>query len=317
MALLILFSFALIVWGYFFKYLHVRKYSSIIPNADSSDAASLNGCGTSILGGFQIQNSEMKVYYVTLTVLFLPILPIGAVVAKRIGANSAFLGFDTKYSVYGKTNSSLKEILSCYALRWGIALFVLSILVNDSSFNSVWNDIRRLTDRIFDSGLLWFPIVLIVVVVALFADKFEKYYKNQGNNVKNEQCSQLEDITEIVKSKFDILYCWVPMYCIDNILRDGLLPKHQKDACDHISRIYLMDGNSTDKYMLHIGQLLCYANKNPNNNGDYSLLRIDIEDIDDCIRFYNDPHDMFGFFTEQSISTDRIQVDHAVRFLKN
>lgn len=191
MVLLILFSFALIVWGYFFKYLHVRNYSLTRPNTNLSDAPSLNGCGTSIIGGFQIKDSEMKIYYIMLTVLFMPIFPLGAIVAKREGTNSAFLGFDTKYSVYGNTNSSIIEIVSCYALRWGIVLFILSIVFYDSSsygysgisyWDSIWIDIRRLWENLMGSVFFWFPIGLLIVVAAFFADKFEKYYKNQGKD---------------------------------------------------------------------------------------------------------------------------------------
>lgn len=188
---LLIFSFALIVWGYFFKYLHVRNYLSIKPNPSVSDAPSLNGCGTSIIGGFQIKNSEMKIYYIMLTVFFMPIFPIGAIVAKKEGTNTAFLGLSTKYNVYGNINSSITEILSCYALRWGIVLFILSIVFYDSAHNgysdisywdSIWIDTRRYLEKIMNSAFFWFPICLIVVFVGFFADKFEKHYKNQGKN---------------------------------------------------------------------------------------------------------------------------------------
>lgn len=126
-------SFVIMSWGFLYKGIHTRKYLQNNPPINLSSPFTLNGCGTSILGGYHINNSEMKVYYVMLTIFFLPFLPVGAIIAKRKGTEAAFLGIDTKYDIYGSTPFNFWEILSCYTLRWGTAGFILSILLTISS----------------------------------------------------------------------------------------------------------------------------------------------------------------------------------------
>ena len=132
-----------------------------------------------------------------------------------------------------------------------------------------------------------------------------------------EPSSQLqEDITDMVKSKFDILYHWTPSFCVDGILREGLIPSNKNSVFNYLPRTYLMEGNSTDAQRLYLGRLLCSANNDPNNNGQYALMVIDIEDLDDSIRFYYDPNSEIGIYTEQPISKDRIKVSEIVQLKK-
>jgi len=133
-----------------------------------------------------------------------------------------------------------------------------------------------------------------------------------------EPSSQLqEDITDLVKSKFDILYHWTPSYCVEGIQREGLMPSHKNEAFDYPPRTYLMEGNSSDVQMWGLGQQLCIKNNNPNNNGTYNLIIVDIENLDDSIRFFYDPNSEIGIYTEQTIPNDRIQVGKTVQFVKN
>lgn len=125
-----------------------------------------------------------------------------------------------------------------------------------------------------------------------------------------------EDITDMVKTKFDILYHWTPSYCIEGIQREGLIPNHKNDVFNYPPRTYLMEGDSTDKQRLYLGRLLCAANNNPNNNGEYALLVVDIEKIDNNIRFYYDPNSEIGIYTEQPISSDRIKLQEVVQLRK-
>ena len=132
-----------------------------------------------------------------------------------------------------------------------------------------------------------------------------------------EPSSQLqEDITDLVKSKFDILYHWTPSYCVEGIQRNGLIPNHKNEVFNYPPRTYLMEGNSSDEQMWNLGQQLCIKNDNPNNNGTYNLIIVDIENLDDSIRFLYDPNSEIGIYTEQPIPSDRIQVGKTVQFVK-
>ena len=123
-----------------------------------------------------------------------------------------------------------------------------------------------------------------------------------------EPTSQMQnDETEIIKSNYDFLFHWTPMYCLGSVMNNGLIPNHKNKMFSYPSRIYLMKGNSKMTQMINLGQQLCFANNNISNNGEYSLLRIDIEDIDDNIRFYYDSNSEIGVYTEQKIPKDRIE----------
>lgn len=132
-----------------------------------------------------------------------------------------------------------------------------------------------------------------------------------------EPSSQLqENITDLVKSKFDILYHWTPSYCVEGIQRDGLIPNHKNEVFNYPPRTYLMEGNYSDEQMWNLGQQLCIKNNNPNNNGTYNLIIVDIENLDDSIKFFYDPNSEIGIYTEQPIPSDRIQVGKTVQFVK-
>ena len=132
-----------------------------------------------------------------------------------------------------------------------------------------------------------------------------------------EPSSQLqEDITDLVKSKFDILYHWTPSYCVEGIQYNGLIPSHKNEVFNYPPRTYLMEGNSSDEQMWNLGQQLCIKNNNPNNNGTYNLIIVDIENLDDSIRFFYDHNSEIRIYTEQPIPSDRIQVGKTVQFVK-
>ena len=112
------------LWGVSYRFLHIRERVNVVKLSYIDDAISLNGCGSSFIGGFKIKNSSARVYYVMATILFIPIFPVKAIVAK--GKETGLFSISTKYEIDGETDMSLMEIPSCYALRWGIAVSLIS-----------------------------------------------------------------------------------------------------------------------------------------------------------------------------------------------
>ena len=120
-------------------------------------------------------------------------------------------------------------------------------------------------------------------------------------------CQMQDDETENIKAQYDKLYHWTPEYHLQDIMSYGLAPSHKNRVFNYPPRTYLMKGDCDDNEMIGLGQKLCLYNKNPNNNGSYILLAINIKDIDDNIRFYFDPNSAIGIYTEQLIPNDKIQ----------
>ena len=126
-------SIVLVLWSLFFRKFHCRHdvrpaFGTELPNVNS-----LNGCGASLFGGFRVANSDKYVYYIMLTALFLPFIPLGCVVAKKKGTEDALLGISTQYEIFGKTKMIFWELIWCYVSRWGILLFVISFFLFFSS----------------------------------------------------------------------------------------------------------------------------------------------------------------------------------------
>jgi len=140
----------------------------------------------------------------------------------------------------------------------------------------------------------------------------------QFQTLQFEPSSQLQDDeTENIKSAYNILYHWTPSYSLDGIMQNGLIPSSKNKVFNYPPRTYLMKGDCSDRYILGLGQSLCSSNDNPNNNGEYALLAINIENIDDDIRFYYDSNSEMGIYTEQPIAKDRIKIMNTVQFVKN
>lgn len=130
-----------------------------------------------------------------------------------------------------------------------------------------------------------------------------------------EPYSQIQnDETSNIKTQYDYLYHWTPEYYVNDILHNGLIPNHQNNKFNYPNRIYLMKGD-TDLYdMLKLGKMLCNINTDSRNNREYVLLKINLKNIDNNIHFYYDPNAEIGVYTEQTISSDNIEIVGSYNF---
>ena len=72
-------------------------------------------------------------------------------------------------------------------------------------------------------------------------------------------------------------------------------------------RVYLILNNVTDDYKDILGYQLFTHNKNPNNDGNYILLKIDISKLNNDNKFYYDPNSSIGIYTEDKINIEAIE----------
>ena len=133
-----------------------------------------------------------------------------------------------------------------------------------------------------------------------------------------EPYSQLQnDETKNIKNKYKYLYHWTPEYNVNKILQSGLTPYNKNKKFTYPQRIYLMKGDSDLHKIMELGQLLCSTNTDINNNGVYCLLRINLNNIDNNIRFYFDPYSEIGIYTEQNIPQKFIELTSNYTFKTN
>lgn len=127
-ALFLLFSFLLFILGLLYKQYHIRKIfhpkEEQIPQLNS-----VNGIGALVMGGYKIKDTEYRIYYIMLSIAFLPFLPLGAIIAKKKDTSSKIVIVETKYEILCSVKMNFFEVLACYALYWGGALFFLLFIV--------------------------------------------------------------------------------------------------------------------------------------------------------------------------------------------
>ncbi|MBR6517661.1 MAG: hypothetical protein IKT40_12590 [Bacilli bacterium] len=210
------------------------------------------------------------------------------------------------------------------------------ILPADDIVNNIKTKYRLSDDMVVK--LEHFHNIGVYVVVAVIGENVELIEKDMhkmgyflskyGNIVEIEnmhyQVCQFEphsqyqeDITDIIKNKYDILYHWTPFYNIDNIIENGLIPSHKNSKFNYPPRIYFMEGDSSDGDRMYLGRLLCSANNDSRNNGEYYLLGVNINNLDSDIRFYYDPNSEIGIYCEQSISSDNIEIIEKVKLRRD
>lgn len=112
----------LFVWSLFYRFWHVRE-DVRLKKCDEDQVNmgnSLNGCGSHVYGSFSTKHPDpdARVCYIFLCLWFIPLMPIGCVLASKAGTSSSFLGTDTKYNVYGNLRMRFLEVISCYMLVW-------------------------------------------------------------------------------------------------------------------------------------------------------------------------------------------------------
>ena len=130
-----------------------------------------------------------------------------------------------------------------------------------------------------------------------------------------EPSSQLqEDITDLVKSRYDVLFHWTPAYCVEGIMARGLVPSRSNELFKYPPRTYLMTGDANMHDLTYLGIQLCAANTDERNDGMYALILVTgVRNLDDSIRFFWDPNSNIGIYTEQPIPSGHTRLLNIVR----
>lgn len=132
-----------------------------------------------------------------------------------------------------------------------------------------------------------------------------------------EPTSQIQkDSSDEIKLNNNYLYHLTPNYNITSIIKNGLIPSHKNKLFNYPERTYLIKENSSDEKIKYLGERLCNINKDPQNNGEYILLKIKLENLPDNIKFYYDPNSSLGIFTEQIIPYSNIEIYKKYKFNK-
>lgn len=123
-----------------------------------------------------------------------------------------------------------------------------------------------------------------------------------------EPTSQIQnDETETILKECPFLYHWTPTYLVDSIMSNGLILSHRNYKFKYPARTYLMRSNCSKNAIINLGNQLCFSNKDERNDGNYTLIMVSLNNLDDNIRFYYDPNSAIGIYTEQPIPPSNLK----------
>ena len=123
-------------------------------------------------------------------------------------------------------------------------------------------------------------------------------------------CYQQKNETETIKNTYDFLYHWTPTKNVESILQHGLIPSHKNNIFNYPNRTYLIKGNANDEDIKFLGWSISCNN----NEKKYTLLKIDIEKLDDSVNFYLDSNSQIGIYTEDIIPAEYIKIEGNITF---
>lgn len=131
-----------------------------------------------------------------------------------------------------------------------------------------------------------------------------------------EPTSQLQDdITDKLKEAYSSLYHWTQLRFLENIMSQGLKPSSRNDLFSYPDRIYLMEPLISVPAMINLGRQLFLASRDPQNNGEYVLLAVDLTKLNEAVRLFYDPNSELGVFTEQQIPSSALHVMTGYNFI--
>lgn len=79
-------------------------------------------------------------------------------------------------------------------------------------------------------------------------------------------------------------------------------------------RVYFVKGSVDDEYIKGLAYNLANVNKSKGNDGKYVFIKINVNKIDDNVKFYYDPNYTYGFYTRNNIRPDCIDSVEEIDF---
>ena len=132
-----------------------------------------------------------------------------------------------------------------------------------------------------------------------------KFFGQNWKMLQFEPRFQMNEFEEIV-GKGDIMHL-TPRYNVENILKNGLVPKSENYKFKYPNRVYFFMGDTPYPIVNKYGKKFCKNSKNPLNDGVYVLLSIDTNKLRESgIQLFYDPNMEYGCFTEEPIPADFI-----------
>lgn len=164
----------------------------------------------------------------------------------------------------------------------------------------------------------------IIVIIPIKGDNLEQMEKAMSlcgyylgspkrEEIKDGKIMELQfeariqnDETANIINKESVLYHVTPSYNVKKILSLGLSPRSKNSQFDYPDRVYLIRGSIPMAEVRNLAEQLYTNNSSKGNNGEYTLLTLDVARFNDSIRLFVDPNYPGGVYTTSNIPPDTI-----------
>lgn len=119
-----------------------------------------------------------------------------------------------------------------------------------------------------------------------------------------------EDVTDKVRQKYHYLFHATPTIYVQKILKNGLVPRHRNTLFLYPSRVYCMAGNNLSREQIYTIKNIKAerGQKRLHDSNHYTILKIDISEIPDNVKFFADPMEKDSIYTHNNIPPQAISV---------
>ena len=142
------------------------------------------------------------------------------------------------------------------------------------------------------------------------------YFQYQQNRIYGKQTVYFfephfsKDITDEIKQNYQYLFHATPTIYVQKILNNGLVPRHRNTLYFYPSRVYCMLGNNLSAEQIHTLKNIRAERgaKRLHDNNQYTILRINVGEIPENVRFFVDPLGDTSILTHDNIPPNAISV---------
>ena len=110
----------------------------------------------------------------------------------------------------------------------------------------------------------------------------------------------------------DVIYHITHISNINKIRKNGLCPYHKNTMFRYPERIYFFTEDAPAEKLRRAAMALDNYHKNEKDDKRYAILRININRLDDNVRFFKDPNSQYALYTTDNIHPDLISDNYDV-----
>lgn len=116
-----------------------------------------------------------------------------------------------------------------------------------------------------------------------------------------------QDNVNVEIAKYGYMFHWTPSKNIENIQKNGLLPKSENRYFMYPQRVHLLKPTVTEEEAIHLVKEL-YKKSDKTKGSNYALLYINVKNLLNNVEFYYDPRYEFGYYSKEPIPFEVIKI---------